>query len=73
MKKNKQFLKEVILITSSFIMGGIVMLLILRFTPILNSNLVITKNETEVYEKSTLAASVSKIYDAVVVVQAYKG
>lgn len=76
MKKNKQLSKELILIISSFIVGGIVMLALIQFTPLVNSiignnNLVITKNETEVYEKGSLAASVSKIYDAVLVVQGY--
>ena len=76
--KNKESMKEIILIISSFIMGGIVMLSLLQFTPLIDStigsnNLVITKNETEVYEKSSLAASVSKIYDAVTVVQGYNG
>ena len=76
MKKNKDITKELFLIISSFIIGGITMLSILKYTPILddvlgNNNTVITKNDTKIYEKSSLAPSVEKIYDAVVVVQAY--
>ena len=54
------------------------MLALIQFTPLVynvlgsKNNYIITKNETEVYEKSSLAASVEKIYDAVVVVQGYK-
>lgn len=74
--KNKENIKLVPLIIFSFVIGGIVTLSILKWTPILdqiigNRNTVITKNGTQVYEKGSLAASVEKIYDAVVVVQSY--
>ena len=74
--KNKENIKLVPLIIFSFVIGGIVTLSILKWTPILDQiigsrNTVITKNGTQVYEKSSLAASVEKIYDAVVVVQGY--
>ena len=74
MKKNN--FKDIFLIISSFLVGGLTMLAIVRFTPLINdilgnNNTVITKNGTKVYEKSSLAPSVEKIYDAVVVVQAY--
>ncbi len=77
MKENNQNVKLVPLIIFSFVIGGIVTLAILKWTPILdqimgNRNTVITKNGTQVYEKSSLAASVEKIYDAVVVVQGYE-
>ncbi len=74
----KDLIKEIFLIISSFLVGGIVMLALIQFTPLVNTilgsknNLIVTKNETEVYEKSSLAASVKKIYDAVVVVQGYR-
>ncbi len=74
----KEFLKEIFLITSSFVMGGIIMLALIQFTPLVNNilgnkhNYIVTKNESEVYEKGSLSASVKKIYDAVVVVQGYK-
>ena len=63
---------------SSFLVGGIVMLAILQYTPLVrnimgtNNNYVITKNGTQIYEKASLMASVEKIYDAVVVVQGYQ-
>lgn len=64
------------LIAASFIIGAITTLAILRFTPVMsdvigNNNTIVTKNETQVYEKGSLAASVEKIYDAVVVIQSY--
>ncbi len=74
--KNKENIKLVPLIIFSFVIGGIVTLSMLKWTPILDQiigsrNTVITKNGTQVYEKGSLAASVEKIYDAVVVVQGY--
>lgn len=65
-------------IVIAFVIGGIAMLSLLKFTPLLDevlggsSNIVITKNKTQVYEKGSLAASVEKIYDAVVLIQTYK-
>ena len=75
--KKKTIGRDVFLIISSFIVGGIVMLGLLRYTPLISSivgtgnNYVITKNDTQIYEKSSIYASVEKIYDAVVVVQGY--
>ena len=75
MKNND--LKIVFLIISSFIVGGITTLAILRFTPLVssivgtNSTNIITKDKTKVYEKSSLAPAVQKIYDAVYLVQVY--
>ena len=76
-KRNHQTTKDIFLVLSSFLAGGIIMLALVQYTPLVNnivgsnSNYVITKNETKVYEKSSLAASVEKIYNAVVVVQGY--
>ena len=76
-KLDQSQIKEIILIISSFIIGGIVMLAIVRFTPLMSDIIgdrkgsIITKNGTKVFEKSSLAGSVEKIYDAVVVVQNY--
>ena len=71
-KKNKDKLKDSFLIISSFLVGGITMLLIARFTPLISSqNTIITKNGTKVYEKTSLASSIEKVYDAVMVVQSY--
>lgn len=69
--------KLFIIIVIAFITGGIVMVGLSRFVPILESAIdtnginTITKNETQVYEKSSLAPAVEKIYDAVVLVQCY--
>lgn len=78
MKNNsKNDLKLVGIIIFSFVIGGIVTLSLLKFTPILNeiigssNSTVITKNGTQIYEKSSLAPSVEKIYDAVVVVEGF--
>lgn len=62
----------------SFIIGAMVMIGLIKYTPLLQEvigstdNTVITKNKTQVYEKASLAPSVEKIYDAVVVIQCYK-
>lgn len=66
--------KEIILIISSFIIGGIVTLSLIKFTPLIDNIIptnAIIKNKTQVYEKTSLASSIDKIYDAVVVVQVY--
>ena len=66
------------IIVISFVVGGFVMLALLKFSPALNGILgdsgstVITRNETQVYEKGSLAPSVEKIYDAVVLIQCYQ-
>lgn len=75
-KKIKNSVRLAFIITFSFIMGGIITLGILKFTPIMSyivdtSGTVITKNETQVYEKNSLAPSVEKIYDATVLIQGY--
>lgn len=75
--KDKSNIKDIFLIVSSFIMGGIIMLALIRFTPLVSeimkssNGYVITKGGTKVYEKSSLSTSVNKVYDAVVVVQGY--
>lgn len=65
--------KDIFLIISSFIIGSLITLIIVNYTPFGHkSRYIITKNETQVYEKQSLAASVEKIYDAVVVVEGYR-
>lgn len=78
-KNIKDDLKQLFIIIFSFIIGGIVMFALLKWTPIINDVLgttntggtLVTKNETQVYEKGSLAASVEKIYDATVLVNTY--
>lgn len=77
-KANKENTKLTFIIIFSFIMGGVIMLALLKWTPLISevvgssNGTVVTKNATQVYEKNSLAASVDKIYDAVVMIEAYK-
>ncbi len=79
-QKNNNFngVKMFFLIIVSFITGGIFMIGILKFTPLVgkmyttSDGTVVTQNKTQVYEKGSLAASVEKIYNAVAVIQCYK-
>ena len=75
MKKQNSF-KSLFTIVFAFVIGGVVMLGILKWTPILNEavsgNETIVNNKTQIYEKNSLAASVEKLYDAVMVVNGYK-
>lgn len=73
----KEHIKLVSIIVFSFVIGGVVMFGLLKWTPLISevvnsSNTVITKNGTHVYEKTSLAAAVEKVYDAVVVVEGYQ-
>ena len=73
----KESVKFVSLAMFSCVGGGVVMCALLKWTPLISevigsTNTVITKDGTQVYEKSSLAASVNKIYDAVAVVQGYQ-
>lgn len=69
MKLNNQEKKEILLIIGSFLFGGLVMFLLLSST---TRNTVI-KDRTTIYDKTSLAASVDKVYDAVVVIESYTG
>lgn len=76
--KNKENLKTIFLLIFSFVMGGIIMFALLKWTPLVSEILgttgetIITRNDTQVYEKNSLAASVDKIYDAVAMVSSYQ-
>lgn len=78
MKKRKENIKLIFIITFSFVIGGVVMFALLKWTPIVSEVLgttggtIVTKNETQVYEKSSLAPAVEKIYDATVLVRTYE-
>lgn len=78
MKNNLKKYKEPIIIAFSFIIGGLFTFMIIRYTPLVNqiigsnNNYIITKDETKVYEKTSLAKSVEKVYDAVVVIESYE-
>ena len=76
--KKKENIRTIFLIVFSFVMGGIIMFALLKWTPLVsevlgtNGNTIITKNGTQVYEKNSLAAAVDKIYDAVAMVSSYQ-
>ena len=79
MKKNNiSTVKLILIIIFSFIIGGIFTVCLLRFSAVFSSIInmpqgtVITKNGTQVYEKNSLAASVDKVYDAVVTVECFQ-
>ncbi len=75
--KQKNSFNSIFNTVFSFVIGGLVMLAILKWTPILNEvvdtnqGTSIVKNKTQIYEKSSLAASVEKAYDSVMVVNGY--
>lgn len=80
MKKKQETLKQIFIIAFSFVIGGIVMFALLKWTPLISEVIgsssaggtLVTKNETQVYEKGSLAASVEKIYNATALVRSYK-
>lgn len=73
---NKNF-KTCLLIIFSFVIGGVITISLLKWTPLLNnlinSNSIDTTKNTKVYEKSSLATSINKVYKAVVMVKSFKG
>ena len=77
--KKKENLKTVFLVIFSFVMGGVIMFALLKWTPLVSEVLgssgdtIVTRNDTQVYEKNSLAAAVDKIYNAVAMVSAYQG
>lgn len=78
MKRKQENIKLFAIITFSFVIGGVVMFALLKWTPIVSNIIgtigagtVVTKNETQIYEKSSLAPAVEKIYDATVLVRTY--
>lgn len=76
--KKKENLKTIFLITFSFVIGGIIMFALLKWTPLVSQVIgtsgenVVTRNDTQIYEKNSLAAAVDKVYDAVAMVSAYE-
>lgn len=63
--------KEVVKLVSSFVLGGIFVLFLIRFTPILN-NSVIIKDKTRIYDKTSLNKSINKVYNSVVYIDSNK-
>ena len=65
---------QVCLVVLSFLLGGLFMLVYLKVNPVgSKNNYAIIKDNTKVYEKSSLAKSVEKIYKVVVVIEEYEG
>lgn len=76
MKKNSNS-KLIFIIIFSFLVGSSVIIILLKWTPLLDGvkktiTTNVTTKDTKVYEKSSLAASIDKIYDATVMIQSYK-
>ena len=77
--QSKETIKQIFIIIFSFVIGGIVTFALLKWTPIISEVLgsnstggtIVTKDETKVYEKASLAPSVEKIYDATVLVKTF--
>ena len=67
-KKNKEDIKLIFIIIFSFVIGGVVTLGLLKWTPLLSEivgtsstgGTLVTKNKTHVYEKNSLASSIEK-------------
>ena len=78
-KNSISTIKLILIVMFSVIIGGVLMVCLLRFGSSLNGLIentqgtVITKNKTQVYEKGSLAASVDKVYNAVYTIQCYQG
>ena len=76
--KKKENLKLVFLVVFSFVLGGVIMFSLLKWTPLISEiigssgSTSVIRNDTQVYEKNSLAASVEKIYDAVAMVSTYQ-
>jgi len=72
MNKN---VKTGIFIIGSFVIGAVLTLSIFRFTPIMDSFLkttVVRENGKVILQDGSLADSVEKVYDAVVLIQGFK-
>ena len=75
---NISTIKLILIILFSVIIGGVLMVCLLKVGDTFNALLgkepgtIITRNKTQVYEKSSLAASVEKAYPAVLTIQCYK-
>ena len=69
MKLKKQEIKEIIMIVSSFLVGGLMMYLLMTNI----SSSIIVQDKTKIYDKTSLASSVDKVYDAVVVIESFNG
>ena len=64
--------KEVVKLVSSFLLGGIFVLFLIRFTPIIN-NSVIVKDKTKIIDKTSLNTSINKVYNSVVYIKTDEG
>lgn len=64
---------QVFLIVVAFLLGGLFTLLLFKINPRgVTSSYNIIKDDTQVYEKGSLARAVKKVYDAVVAVENYE-
>lgn len=86
-KKEHKLIKIFFVVVFAVVVGLLIVISILKFTPILsklessvngNNNsfesvITTNTNKNTVYEKSSLAAAIENVYDAVVMVESYKG
>ena len=76
---NISTVKLILIVLFSVIIGGVLMVCLLRLSETFDgllgetTNTIITKNNTQIYEKNSLAASVDKVYPSVFTIQCYKG
>ena len=69
----RQANKEVFLIISSFLLGGLVMFGFIKFTPFfLPTPKCYTPQKTVIVEKNSLSTTINKVKDAVVLIQGYE-
>ena len=73
---NKYLNKNLIILIIAFLLGGLFMYFLLRFTPLISTivkdgNYVIIKDKTKIYDKSSLSRSIEKVYDATVLISSH--
>lgn len=68
-----QKIRDILLVIGSVFVGIVATLLVVHFVPIKTETIEKTISEVTITESDTIKAGVDKIYDAVVVVESYKG
>jgi len=79
-RKRKKSVNLFLLVVFAFITGSIFTVCLLKWSPIMSyldsspkTNFTTSKNRSEIYEKTSLNSSIAKIYNAVFMVESYKG
>lgn len=68
-----QKLKEILMVIGSLFVGVIVTLMVVHFFPVNTQIVEKTVSEVQVSESDTIKSGVNKVYNAVVVIESYKG